>query len=128
MSFKVLKKDGSIQSLSIREVLKQNGIDMEDVSEIGVAIENETAQLIGSVCPTNADYKGVYISGKIKGKEMPLADVELPEDSLFTARLYPGSGDAPVAVVKTPTEPNEKRKPEVSVDTITSTVKLIQKF
>lgn len=128
MSFKVLKKDGSIQSLSIREVLKQNGIDMKDVSEIGVAIENETAQLIGSVCPTNADYKGVYISGKIKGKEMPLADVELPEDSLFTARLYPGSGDAPVAVVKTPTEPNEKRKPEVSVDTITSTVKLIQKF
>lgn len=127
-SFRVLKKDGTVVSLDIKKVLEQNGIEMEDVSEIGIVLENETAQLVGTVYPSNVDYRGFYISRSIKGEELPLADAELPEDSSFTARLYPGSGNEPAAMVKTPVEPGKKRKTEVYVDTMTTTVKPIQKF
>lgn len=127
-SFRVLKKDGTAISLDIKKVLERNGVKMGDVSEIGIVLENETAQLVGTVCPSNVDYKGFYISGSVKGEELPLADVELPEDSSFTARLYPGSGDEPVAVIRNPVKFDKKRKTEVYVDTMTTTVKPIQKF
>lgn len=128
ISFSVLKQDGSSISLDIKTILEENGIAINETSEIGIALETDSVQLNTTVRPADATRRKIYISGNRKGGKMPLATVEFSDDTQFTAKLYSGPREEPAAVVKTAADSCEKCKTEVYVDVTTSMVKPIQKF
>lgn len=133
---RVVKNDGSVLLFKIADVVDMLGVELQDVDEVGIAVEHGETCLFGAICPNSQDCNGVYIGAQQPEDFMFLADAEPSGNSKneFVSRLYFGCSRTedegePVAVTKTPVngEKCASRK-TVFVDDFVADVSPMSKF